>query len=46
MLANGNTYDIGKFSKFAGYVMQNDILFETMTPRGIYILQSPFLMLL
>jgi len=23
------------FSKFAGYVMQNDILLDTMTPRGI-----------
>lgn len=35
-LANGNPYDLSKFSKFAGYVMQNDILFETMTPREIF----------
>jgi ABC-type multidrug transport system ATPase subunit len=36
ILANGQSYDIGKFSKFAGYVMQNDILLETMTPREIF----------
>jgi len=36
ILANAQPYDIAKFSKFAGYVMQNDILLETMTPREIF----------
>lgn len=35
-LANGNTYNGRTFSKFAGYVMQNDILMETMTPREAF----------
>jgi len=37
ILANAQSYDIAKFSKFAGYVMQNDILLETMTPREIFM---------
>ena len=31
--ANGQTYTSQKFNKFAGYVMQTDILSETLTPR-------------
>lgn len=31
--ANGRPYNYTQFSKFAAYVMQNDILFETFTPR-------------
>lgn len=26
-------YDAETFSNFAAYVMQNDVLFETLTPR-------------
>jgi len=33
LLANGSKYDSNTFSKFAGYLMQDDILFETQTPR-------------
>lgn len=32
-LANGKIYNSETFSKFAGYLMQDDILFETQTPR-------------
>jgi len=35
-LANNKKYDIHLFCKFAGYVMQNDILLETMTPREVF----------
>ncbi|KAM3141213.1 hypothetical protein pb186bvf_006598 [Paramecium bursaria] len=31
--ANGVVYDFEKFQGFASYVMQNDILLETLTPR-------------
>jgi len=31
--AQGNPYDAETFSKFAGYLMQDDILYETQTPR-------------
>lgn len=33
LLTNGETYDYEHFSEFASYVMQNDVLMETMTPR-------------
>ena len=33
LLANKNPYDYDLFSRFASYVMQNDVLMETMTPR-------------
>lgn len=33
LLANGLEYSYDQFSQFASYVMQNDILMETMTPR-------------
>jgi len=36
VLANGNPYDSAKFSRFADYVMQGDILLETMTPREVF----------
>jgi ABC-type multidrug transport system ATPase subunit len=31
--ANRNTYSSELFATFASYVMQNDILFETLTPK-------------
>ena len=31
--ANGKVFNMSQFNKFAGYVMQNDILFDTLTPR-------------
>ncbi|CAD8179154.1 unnamed protein product [Paramecium octaurelia] len=33
VLANQMEYDSETFSNFAAYVMQNDVLFETLTPR-------------
>ncbi|CAD8191656.1 unnamed protein product [Paramecium pentaurelia] len=33
ILANGNHYDGEKFARFSGYVMQNDILFATLTVK-------------
>ncbi|CAK84666.1 unnamed protein product (macronuclear) [Paramecium tetraurelia] len=33
ILANGNHYDSEKFARFFGYVMQNDILFATLTVK-------------
>lgn len=33
ILANSKSYDFNRFASFASYVMQNDILMETMTPR-------------
>ncbi|CAK84182.1 unnamed protein product (macronuclear) [Paramecium tetraurelia] len=33
ILANGNNYDAEKFARFSGYVMQNDILFGTLTVK-------------
>ncbi|CAD8115184.1 unnamed protein product [Paramecium primaurelia] len=33
LLANNCPYDYEKFSQFASYVMQNDVLMETMTPK-------------
>ncbi|CAD8074233.1 unnamed protein product [Paramecium primaurelia] len=33
ILANGNHYDSEKFARFSGYVMQNDILFATLTVK-------------
>ena len=32
-MVNQKSYTSGEFSKFAAYVMQNDIMMETMTPR-------------
>ena len=34
VLANDLPYGSNEFAQFAGYVMQSDILQETMTPRG------------
>ena len=33
IMANKQPYDFNNFSNFAAYVMQNDVLFETFTPR-------------
>ena len=30
---NGHNYDYEKFNNFAAYVMQNDILLESQTPK-------------
>lgn len=34
--ANGRSYTAESFATFAAYVMQNDILFETLTPREAF----------
>jgi hypothetical protein len=34
--ANGKPYDSTRYASFASYVMQNDILFETFTPREAF----------
>lgn len=36
ILANNKPYSAGDFSKFAAYVMQDDILLETMTVRECF----------
>lgn len=33
LLANNLQYDYGKFGDFANYVMQNDVLMQTLTVR-------------
>ena len=35
ILANGKSYNSSRFFNFSGYVMQDDLLFETLTPRGL-----------
>lgn len=35
ILANGNQYDSTLFSHFASYVMQDDVLIETLTVKEI-----------
>jgi ABC-type multidrug transport system ATPase subunit len=34
--ANNENYDFESFSQFAGYVMQDDLLLETMTVRECF----------
>jgi hypothetical protein len=36
IVANGIEYNADIFSSFAAYVMQNDILFETFSPREAF----------
>jgi ABC-type multidrug transport system ATPase subunit len=37
LLANGKPYDGSIFTGFANYVMQDDRLFEVLTPRECFI---------
>ncbi|KAM3141214.1 hypothetical protein pb186bvf_006599 [Paramecium bursaria] len=36
LTANGQSYDYDEFATFASYVMQNDVLMETMTPKEAF----------
>ncbi|CAD8196359.1 unnamed protein product [Paramecium octaurelia] len=40
LYANQDKYNYDKFSEFASYVMQNDVLLETMTPKEAFTFVS------